>query len=111
MEWMELKIQNLELQVTEAEKTRQYALDKLIDRDVRIADLQYSLECSKLLLEESIQITKSARDVEITDSYLNRVDAFLASHLTKQDGRLKFERRVNEMLARIEKEIQNNKKM
>lgn len=79
-QWMELKIQDTNRKIKEAEDLRKYALQQLIDRDSKIADLENRLNSSVLLLEESMQIINGPENIEVTDSYINRSKAFVCSN-------------------------------
>jgi len=102
MNWEELKIENLQRQLNEAESIRQHALTRLIDRDIFIADMEYTFNCAKLLLEESINFTGDDRITkEMKDSYLNRTKGFLAVYSDKQAAKGKFEQSIDDLVSQI----------
>lgn len=79
--WLEMKIENQNRELNTLEANRQYALNELINRDTKIADLEFRLSCSNLIIEESLIHLKNSsnKSSEVIDSYINRSKALIAS--------------------------------
>ncbi len=74
----------MEQRIEKLEGQRQSALDQLIDRDIKIADLKFLLNCAILLMEESLFINEEVIAPtpikENWDSLFNRVKGFIAAN-------------------------------
>lgn len=111
--FMKLQIEHLEKQIDRSENRNQIAIDRLIDKDMAIADLQYRLECATLLVQESIDvISEPDISLEIQESYLNRAKGFVAVHLSALADNLKNSESIGDTLRktidRIQTEMQNS---
>lgn len=99
---------SLEERVEVLEGMREAILAKIVDKDAKLADVNYLFECACMLLEEAVLIADpyeplTAHSVYRKNDFRTRVTTFLDSHpdAVKQAGKIVLEQSINAKIQEI----------